>query len=296
MRNSTFRQPVPPALSSNMATGYTYVEGVHHAEGFEYFQVSPAGALSSTSGDIARFMIAHLQNGRYGDTRILSESSAQAMHMRQFAHDPRVNGTTYGFFESRLNNQRLIWHGGDSPLFKSMLVLIPEQNVGLFVSYNSAGGQQARAKFVQAYLDQYYPVASTAALTPPADFNERAGAVTGSYRHTRTGYTNYRKLRSFLEYATIRATDDGYLVVTGLNREPTRWVEVEPLVFRQVDETEALIFRGDTLVFRANDAGQVTPCSSATSRSGHMTRSPGSKRPSFNSVSWESPLLLSYRR
>ncbi|MCD4844373.1 MAG: beta-lactamase family protein [Methanosarcinales archaeon] len=59
-------------------------------------------------------------------------------------------------FEGNLNNQKIIKHGGDTPIFHSLLVLLPEQNVGLFVSFNSPEGA-ARSELLQAFLDRYYP-------------------------------------------------------------------------------------------------------------------------------------------
>ncbi|WP_245634023.1 hypothetical protein [Halalkalicoccus paucihalophilus] len=40
-------------------------------------------------------------------------------------------------------------------MFHSQLLLAPERDLGLFVSYNSPGGAQAREEFVEAFLDRY---------------------------------------------------------------------------------------------------------------------------------------------
>ena len=53
--------------------------------------------MSSTSEDMARFMIAHLQSGRYDDRRIMEEATAERMHSRLFSNDPKVSGMAYGF-------------------------------------------------------------------------------------------------------------------------------------------------------------------------------------------------------
>jgi hypothetical protein len=84
-------------------------------------------------------MIAHLQDGRYGAGRVLQEASARQMHQRLFAHDPRVSGMAYGFAEVTLNQQRILKHNGALPgSFNTLLALLPEQGVGLYVSYNAA--------------------------------------------------------------------------------------------------------------------------------------------------------------
>lgn len=117
MNSSSFEQPLPQRLASNMSNGYIYSDNAYTAEPFEYIQVWPAGSLSSTSEDMAKFMIAHLQNGRYGTTSILKEATARQMHSELFTNDPKVSGWTYGLWEMRLNNQSIIGHGGDSILF-----------------------------------------------------------------------------------------------------------------------------------------------------------------------------------
>ena len=52
--------------------------------------MAPAGALSTTGDDMARFMIAHLQLGRYGSAQILQPQTAQAMHTTDLARLSRT--------------------------------------------------------------------------------------------------------------------------------------------------------------------------------------------------------------
>ncbi len=77
----------------------------------------PAGGMQSSATDMARFMIAHLQDGRYGDAntaeaRILNKSTPQQMHSTLYTPDPRLLGTAYGFFDFTDNGQRTIGHSG----------------------------------------------------------------------------------------------------------------------------------------------------------------------------------------
>ena len=240
IQRSTFRQPVPSELAPDMAVGYTYANGAYKTEEFEYFNgIMPAGSMSATSTDMAKFMIAHLQDGRYGDKRILQEATTQEMHRQHFASDPRINGICYGFFEGNLNNQKIIKHGGNTPIFHSLLVLLPEQNVGLFFSFNSPDGA-ARSELLQAFLDRYYPVHDSLAPQPPVDFQQRAGQFTGSYRATQTIHTTYEKAKGLLGALVVSATEDGLILLS------KQWVEVEPLVFREVGDQETMVFREDS--------------------------------------------------
>ncbi len=249
MHRSTFRQPLPPDLAADLAVGYTHVGGTLRAEPFEHLHITPAGSLSGTVTDLAPFIIAHLQHGRYEQTRILQEATAEDMHRRHFAHDPRVSGWTYGFKELHRNNQRILWHGGDTSVFHGALMLLPEQQVGLAVSYNGAAAGEAYRQLMYAFLDRYFPMppAATVPPTPLADFGQRAQRVTGSYLGTRSAYTNFLKLENLFRHASVRATADGQLVTEGVGFDaaPRRWVEVEPLAFREVDGQESLVFHTD---------------------------------------------------
>src|SRR5262249_569627 len=84
MSRTTARQPLSASLAPTMAVGYRFDEGEFHPEDWEILGTAPAGAVSATAGDMARFMIAHLDDGRLGPSRILSDSIARLMHARAF--------------------------------------------------------------------------------------------------------------------------------------------------------------------------------------------------------------------
>ena len=83
-------------LKDMASQGYAYTDGAYHAEPFENIEVAPAGGLSTTVTDMANFMIAQLQNGRFGHQRILQEATAQEMHQQHFTNDPRLPGAAAG--------------------------------------------------------------------------------------------------------------------------------------------------------------------------------------------------------
>jgi len=250
MDHSTFLQPLPSHLAEKMSVGYSFKNGVFKAEEFELLKgLTPAGAMSSTAIDMAKFMIAHLQYGKYGENRILKEKTAKQMQTLLFTHDKRVNGNAHGFWESRLNNLRIIGHAGDSIWFHTLLILVPEKNLGLFVSYNSAGGGGlTRDQLLQAFLDRYYPMPEMPELEPAPDFKERAKRFQGSYKLSRVVFTTYEKLMALMMKVDVKVTDEGTLLTpfpAGSGLEDKQWVEVEPLVFRELGGQDTLVFRED---------------------------------------------------
>ncbi len=98
MDHATFQQPLPAELMPDMAGGYGYEKGKYVQGKFEYVVGTPAGALSASGLDMANFMIAHLQDGSFGNGQILSEATMRQMHSLVYTADERIDGMAYGFF------------------------------------------------------------------------------------------------------------------------------------------------------------------------------------------------------
>jgi CubicO group peptidase (beta-lactamase class C family) len=255
MAHSTALSPVPADLRAHVSRGYSYVDG-----DFEVFPdylgqpaMVPGGGIHTSATDIARFMIAHLQNGRYSDAdhaerRILMESTAQEMHDTLYAPDPRILGNAYGSFDFSDNGQRTIGHSGEAAPMNSLLLLLPGQNLGVFVVYNSEGGGDLinqHLGFQRAFFDHYFPAPAVEPIQPPADFGPRAGRFAGSYKLTRSSYTSLEKIAYLMSTVEIRDSGDGGLLFDTPWGE-WKYVEVEPLYFRQVDAPFGLVFREDS--------------------------------------------------
>lgn len=251
MERSTFREPLPENLAGDMAVGYKRENGLNEAGPFELISnFGPAGSLTSTATDMARFMIAHLQLGRFGDRRILEEATARRMHSQLHTSDERLPGMAYGFYESDYRGERVIGHGGDTLYFHSDLVLFPERDVGLFVSYVGNGGFE-RWELVDAFVERYFSPHPPELPEPPADFAERGQRLAGQYRFTRHNSSDIEKVMALFSVLSVAITPQGTLAVSGFFEEPLHFVEVEPLLFRQVDGPLSLAFTED-------DRGAVT--------------------------------------
>lgn len=238
---STFRQPLPPSLEEYISNGYTYKQGVFNAEMFELINgAAPAGALSSCAADMANFMIAHLQYGRFGANRILKEETAKLMQSLLFTNHPEVSGNAHGFWELYANGLRTIGHGGDTIWFHSQLVLIPEKNEGFFVSYNSVGGGGSpRQDLTHAIFDRYYP-AEVSEPKPLTDSQERIRQCTGSYRPTRVVYSTWAKLGALMMNYKVSATENGNLLAVG-----KQWFEIKPYIFQEIGGENKIVFKGE---------------------------------------------------
>ena len=247
MTHSTFAQPLPPELAQNMSKGYKLASD--DDMDFEIIGPFPAGSMSGTATDMAKFMAAHLQNGQLGDARILRPETAQLMHSRLFALDPAAKAMAHGFYEETRNGRRIIGHGGDTVAFHSDLHLIPDAGFGFFISYNSAGRGQSspRAILWEAFLDRYFP--NQQPETPTLESAKQdAQAVSGTYKSSRRPEKSFFNAISLISGTTVSAAEDGTITVDsmlGANGKPKRWREIEPMIFQEVDGQEKLIFKPD---------------------------------------------------
>lgn len=245
MAHSTFREPLPTNLAPLMSKGYAFSAGAFVPLDFEYLHnAAPAGSASATAMDMAKFMIAHLHNGQYGTVRILEEDTARRMHSRLFANDSRLPGMAYGFNEGSINGRRFLGHRGDTQWFHSDLHLILDQDVGIFVSYNTPVSGNQREALLQAFMDRYYPAVPAPAPVAPADFARRADRYVGEYQNMSRGYTTFEKFDEFFggSRRTVSLTPQNTLFLDA-GYASMQFAEIAPDRFRQINGQEEMIFR-----------------------------------------------------
>jgi CubicO group peptidase (beta-lactamase class C family) len=247
MQRTTFVQPLPENLKPLMSSGY--VRASQKAKPFEFVEAYPAGSVATTARDMANFMIAHLQDGRFGDVQILRPETARLMHARLFGADDRLNAMAHGFYEETRNGHRIVGHGGDTVLFHSDLHLVPDLGVGFFVSYNSAGkgGVSARAMLFHGFLDRYFP------YTPPvgqtvAGTKAHAAEVAGLYKVSRRFESSFMSVTTPLGEVKVDAGSDGGIsadMLKGPDGEPIKFEEIAPYLYRERHGQSKVGFKKD---------------------------------------------------
>lgn len=112
----------------------------------------PAGSINSSVRDMARWIALQLQDGVFGDRRLISAASMQAMHTPQmvvpmqseigrvFFPDSMQLSYGLGWFIQDYRGHQLILHPGDIDGFSALVVLIPEIHTGYVVLINLGGG------------------------------------------------------------------------------------------------------------------------------------------------------------
>lgn len=267
MRHSSFSQPLEKHLQPMVSKGYkTASDG--KPQPYEYINLAPAGSLASTGADMGNFMIAHLNNGAFGDTRILGEATARQMHESGQESIKPLNRMMLGFYETSVNGHRAIAHGGDTQWFHSDLQLFPDDGIGIFVSTNSAGKEGSarliRDGLVTGFVNRYLPGPSNSEKgIDAATAKQHAQLVAGTYNSSRRADSNFMSLVYMLGQTKVVANEDGTISVpmlAGYSGAPKKWREIAPFVWQDTnsgDRLAAEVVDGNVVRFSAEPIAAI---------------------------------------
>lgn len=236
MTHTTLAQPPSDPFAEQMSKGYSDAGDHFEEEEFELVPLYPAGTASASANDMARLMIAFLQNGRFEDSVILQEETALQMQLPLLEVAPQVNSSPHGFMDMSTRGIRIIGHGGDTLWFHTMFAMFPDHGIGFFVSYNTDSGGGGRGPLLEAFLDRYFSPAERPGPAPD-DFSNRASRFSGQFRANRNAHTTLAKLGALAGAFELTTTDDGELQVFD-----DRFVETSPGVFTARDGETKLVF------------------------------------------------------
>lgn len=100
----------------------------------------PSGQIISCAEDMAHYLIAYLNGGRYGDQQILSDAGIDEMHRP--AAEINEMGMSLGYYGmgwiiQETGASRILWHSGIVPDYSAYLALVPEQKKGMVLLFNA---------------------------------------------------------------------------------------------------------------------------------------------------------------
>jgi CubicO group peptidase (beta-lactamase class C family) len=238
--------PMSPALAADASTGYRYVGGAFQPQPYEFITGSaPAGAGSSTAGDMARYMLMILGDGRLDGTSIYGPKTALGFRTPLQPAAPGLDGFDNGFMDLALpGGFRGHGHGGDTLWLHSLMLTVPELKLGVFVSANTETAPPfVDGQLIQRIVERNYAPPTPAPLAGSPALAKQALVYAGTYLSNRRSYTG---LAGFLFRCIgqihIGVTKDGRLVTPtpgGLQS----WVPTAtPGVFQQTDGPERIAF------------------------------------------------------
>nr|MEA2798470.1 hypothetical protein [Phenylobacterium sp.] len=241
MGHTTFREPhepkaglpgpMPARLVGDVSDGYRWTPTGFERRDYEFIgQIAPAGAASSTAGDMARYMLMQLGGGQLGGATIYGPTSAQAFRTPLRQAPPGINGWTHGFMAFDLpGGHRGYGHGGATLSFFSNMVVVPDLNLGVFISTNTDTGRPLTGRLPDRIVQHFYVAPDTFPRPGSPELVQRRGDFAGDYMTTRRTYSG---LEGFVDQliggAAVNVTRDGRLV-TGGGEGTKTWTPEGPL-------------------------------------------------------------------
>ena len=130
------------AKQNGLAVGNRYWFGITFAE---LNLPMPRGSLAGgelicSSEDMARYLIAHLNEGRYDNVQILSPAGIDELHRP--AVEAKAMGLSFGHYGmgwiiEETDQTKIVWHSGTCPDFFAYMAILPEQEKGVVLLINA---------------------------------------------------------------------------------------------------------------------------------------------------------------
>jgi CubicO group peptidase (beta-lactamase class C family) len=109
----------------------------------------PSGFLIASAGDLGHYLIAQLNEGRYGGqdsgAQILSPEYVTLMHQPAVETSDEGISYAFGWRTNLVDGEPSVWHGGDTANSHSNLAFAPTRRWGVAVVMNVSGLPQNTA-------------------------------------------------------------------------------------------------------------------------------------------------------
>ncbi len=255
MTRTTFRDPyparpglptpMPATLAADVADGFFWTGAGWRKRPYEYTSHgAPAGGASTTAADMARYMTMILNGGALDGAVIYGPRTAAGFRTPQWQPLPGVAGPGHGFIAFPLPGGRTGWgHDGALLSFRSMMIVVPELGLGVFVAANGESGERLTSELTGRIVQRFYGPAPTLPAPGSRWLKDNAQAFEGQYVANRRSFHGLEKLIGLVNSRVdVRVTDAGVLVISGRNGT-TRWVPIGTGGrFRQADGWRTLAF------------------------------------------------------
>ncbi|HEX3982446.1 MAG TPA: serine hydrolase domain-containing protein, partial [Acidisoma sp.] len=246
MMHTSFAQPIQEQFAASVSQGYRSASGPPGP--YELIVTRPAGSGTATVADLARFMLAHLQDGRLGDAQILQPETAKLMHSPSEEAPPGFDTMARGFFRATRNGRTVIGHGGDTIFFHNEFEMLPAEGVGIEYNFNSRGRESAvylaREALLDGFIDRYFPAPASALPPALASANADAQRIAGRYESSRRVEHGFLSLFYVLQQSVISARPDGTISRPGtFTPVPEIYREVGPQLWLSADGKDRLLLK-----------------------------------------------------
>jgi hypothetical protein len=215
-------RPMPPELAADVSDAFRWRGSGFQRQPYEYIeQIAPAGAASSTAGDMARYMLLLLGNGSLEGATVFGPATAQAFRTPIQKTPGGVNGWAHGFVVKTLPGGHTGYgHDGATMSFFSNLVVVPDLNLGVFISTNTAGGGELSGRFASDLVREFYLAPKPFPRPGSPELLAERNLYRGHYLGTRRPYSGLEKFVISLGPAgvDVDVSPDGKLVLASFGQ------------------------------------------------------------------------------
>ena len=181
--------------------------------------VIPSGGFAAAPGDLQRYLITHLNQGRNLERQVLSAEGFAELYRVRARNHAAVSGVGSIFLSRDWAGRRLVEHTGSWPGHYAILSILPELGFGFFVGIAGTGSTQAppmTAVEVRTRLLDYVLGPALSPQTPIINQQNLSGYV-GSYLETRYVTSSMERLLGLRGRGVLEVTvdDHGALAFNG---------------------------------------------------------------------------------
>lgn len=250
MTRSSVRIP-----DENMAKGYYYKDGEYGQVPYAYQYTSGSAGVISTAADMGNFIKALLNEGDFNGRQLLQKQTMQNMYAKEFSNDEILPGMGYGFIREERGGKLILKHEGALPGYMSTLLLIPDQNLGIYIGINTFDALPFQ--FEKDFLDKF--LGESKMQQPTIKIADDLKRYVGNYRNY-DGIAQSNIMKAFIIFDPTTQTKvsldrNGVLNLEEYSQEKecisTRLYEIEKGKFIREDN-------GGYYVFRIGQDGHIT--------------------------------------
>lgn len=141
------------AEAHGLADGYQWWFGYPVASGQPFLPDQlPAGYIISCAEDMAHYLLAHMNQGRYGNTSILSPQGMAELQTGVAAMGKTRLQYGMGWMIGNVNDLYLIMHAGDNWNYHTDIAIAPREQLGVVVLINANSILAAATNGLQGYI------------------------------------------------------------------------------------------------------------------------------------------------
>ncbi len=217
--------PLSEVLTQDLSDGYVWDGATYNAQPFDH-ALPLSGALggSSTAHDMARLMSLMLGSGQLDALQLYNSDSAAAFRTPMQKMPEGYNGWASGLMIRTAPSGYVTYgHGGSTLWFNSNLVLVPDLNLGIFISTNTQTGGPLADSFPNLLLDHLSGDIVRPPLMPTpeqayARHRDYYDGLKGQYVSTRRAYGGLEgAITRLLNTVEVSVDADGRLILTTRN-------------------------------------------------------------------------------